>query len=308
MTLLLLAGLALAAVSDRPQNFLYTSAGEFDRVKPLIRRSDIDGVQVVYNWNALERARGEYDFSEIERDLAFTGALHKKLFLQVQDRFFSPEARNVPHYLLTGPEYRGGLAAQTDRPGEGLPPVSGWVAEQWNLAVRHRYQELLRALAGKFDGAVYGVNLPETAIDTDRKRDRTGFTCDGYFEAEKENIAFAKQVFRRSYVVQYVNFWPCEWNNDHGYMGRFFAFAAARGIGLGGPDIVPYRKAQMDNSYPFFFRYRGKLSLVAMAVQEPTLTYRNPKTGKPFTRKEFEEFGRGYLGADVIFWSAAALR
>jgi hypothetical protein len=62
----------------------------------------------------------------------------------------------------------------------------------------------------------------------------------------------------------------------------------------------------MHNSYPFFNRYKGKLELVAMAVQEPTLTYRNPKTGRLFAHTEFEDFARGYLGANLIFWSASA--
>ena len=93
--------------------------------------------------------------------------------------------------------------------------------------------------------------------------------------------------------MQYANFWPCEWDNDRKFMSRAFEFAKQKRIGLGGPDIVPYKKAQMKNSYPFFNRYKGKLSLVAMAVQEPTLTYTNPETKKKFTREEFVAFARG---------------
>ena len=124
---------------------------------------------------------------------------------------------------------------------------------------------------------------------------RSSFTCDGYFNAELDNLRYARQAFTRSAVVQYVNFWPCEWNNDHHFMSRAFAFAAAYDVGLGGPDIVPFRKGQMHNSYPFFHQYRGKLRLVAMAVQEPTLTYINPQTGKHFTREEVVRFARDYL-------------
>jgi hypothetical protein len=61
----------------------------------------------------------------------------------------------------------------------------------------------------------------------------------------------------------------------------------------------------MSNSYPFFAKYKNRLNVVAMAVQEPTLTYKNPKTGKRFTREEFEKFATGYLGATMIFWSAS---
>lgn len=62
----------------------------------------------------------------------------------------------------------------------------------------------------------------------------------------------------------------------------------------------------MKNSYPFLHRYKGKLRLVAMAVQEPTLTYTNPQTGRPFTRAEFVDFAENYLGVNVIFWSTKA--
>ena len=303
--LLLWAGPA-AAGKTGPVNFLYAGSGDLDTLRALLQRPDIGGVQIVYSWRSLEPGKDRYDFSAIERDLAVTDALGKELFIQIQDRFFSIEARNVPDYLMAEPRYGGGLAAQSDNAGEGQPAGHGWVAMQWNTAVRERYQALLRALAERFDGRVYGVNLPETAVDIDLKGDRTGFTCDGYFDAEMQNLAAARAVFTRSHVVQYVNFWPCEWDNDHDYMGRLFAYAAEHGVGLGGPDIVPYRKGQMKNSYPFFNRYKGKVNLVAMAVQEPTLTYRNPKTGKRFTKDEFVRFASDYLGADLIFWSAAS--
>ncbi len=287
-------------------NFIYVSSGSLDSVRALLNRSDISGAQVVYSWRLLETSPDQYNFAPIEHDLETVRREHKKLFVQIQDRFFSPDAKNVPPYLLSDPKYGGGIVSQIDNPGENKKPVSGWVAQQWNPSVRLRFQSLLRALADRFDGEIYGVNLPETAIDIDTKRDRSGFTCDGYFDAELNNIEFARKVFKRSYVVQYVNFWPCEWNNSRTYMSRLFAFAAANRIGLGGPDVIPYRKGQMHNSYPFFYRYRGKLELIAMAVQEPTLTYRNPKTGQLFTRTEFEHFARDYLGAAIIFWSPSA--
>jgi len=43
-----------------------------------------------------------------------------------------------------------------------------------------------------------------------------------------------------------------------------------------------------------------------MAVEEPTLTYTNPQTGKRFTRDDFVSFARDYLGADIIFWTPQA--
>jgi hypothetical protein len=303
-TLLLLTTATVHAAE--PRNFLFTQSDELRSIVRLIDRPDIEGVQIVYSWKSLETAQDQYDFSQLETDLAFLSSHRKKLFAQIQDRFFEIGARDVPRYLLDEPEYGGGLAPQSDNPGENLPEGHGWVAMQWNPHVRARFQALLRALAKQFDGRIYGINLPESSADIDRERDRTGFDCKAYFDAELENARVARQAFRHSQVVQYINFWPCDWADEHGSMTRAFAFAAENRIGVGGPDIVPYRKGQMDNSYRFFNGYRGKLSLVAMAVQEPTLTYKNPKTGKKFTRDEFVAFARDYLGVDIIFWSVRA--
>ncbi|MDB5535806.1 MAG: hypothetical protein JWQ65_681, partial [Devosia sp.] len=149
-----------AAATAAPANFVYTSGGELADAQAILERSDIEGAQVVYNWKRLEPTEGIYDFSAIEDDLTRTDALGKKLFIQVQDRFFSPDARNIPAYLLEDPKYGGGLVEQIE---DGKTEGYGWTTMQWRPEVRARYQALLAALAARFDGKVYGVNLPETA-------------------------------------------------------------------------------------------------------------------------------------------------
>lgn len=303
-------GMTPAEASDSSnvpvEDWLYTSIGDFDQeALPLLDRENIAGAQVIFPWKMLEREKDQYDFTQIERVLKILETRHKKMFLQVQDRFFSLPAR-VPQYLLTEPQYSGGVAITSNEVkglGEGQP---GAVTAQWNPAVRDRFQHLLNALAQRFDGRIAGVNLPETSTQVDPSKDTTGFSCDKYFDATLENMAYGKQVFQKSSFVQYINFWPCEWNNDHRYMERAFEFAQAHRIGLGGPDILPYREAQLENSYPFFTKHKGQLSLVAMAVQEPDFNYVNPRTGKPYTRAEFAEYARETLGASIIFWATSA--
>ncbi|WP_218023472.1 hypothetical protein [Nocardia altamirensis] len=288
-------------------NYLYTSIGEFDTAaKPLLDRPDIDGVQVVVPWAMMEREKDRYDFSAVDEVLGQVEPLGKKVFIQIQDRFFEPPAR-LPKYVLTDPEYAGGVAVQTNDNGPN-PGPPGSVAMQWNTNVQQRFQQLLKALAGRFDGRVAGVNLPETAIDIDidAEQRKSGFTCDAYFNAEMANMAYAKSVFRTSAVVQYINFWPCDWNNENGYMERSFAFAKDHGVGVGGPDLVPNNKAHMENGYRFFHQYRGQLRPVAVAVQEPDFDYTNPLTGKPYTKQDFVDFANDYLGANIIFWATSA--
>ena len=302
----LLAPPASARPAPAVRNFVYLGQDDLDAALPILDRPDIDGAQVMYVWRSLEPRRGAYDFSMIEHDLALTRARHKRMFVEVLDRFFAPDARYLPVYMLEGPEYGGGLARQYDRQPGHAPVPRGWIARQWDPAVRARFQALLAALARRFDGRIEGLILTETAADIDRDAPPAGFDCDSYFAAETENILFARRAFRRSQVVQYVNFWPCGWHDAHGYMSRFFALAAANHIGVGGPDIVPDWPGQMANSYPFIHDYRDRVPIVAMAIQEPTLDYLNPRTGRPFTREEFERFAVDYLGVDVIFWARNA--
>jgi hypothetical protein len=252
-----LAAPAIARPVQPLRNFVYLGQDELDAALPILDRSDIAGAEIMYVWRNLEPTMGGYDFSMIEHDLALTRTRHKALFIEVLDRFFTPSARYLPQYMLDEPRYGGGLARQFDDSRRGQAPVpAGWTARQWDPDVRGRFQALLAALAERFDGRIAGIILTETAPTLDLNSPPAGFDCDTYFSAEEENILFARRAFRRSQVVQYVNFWPCEWNDSRRYMSRFFAFAAAHHIGVGGPDIVPYRPGQMRNSYPFIRAYR----------------------------------------------------
>ena len=167
---------------------------------------------------------------------------------------------------------------------------------------KKRFQLLIKELATQVDGKIYGINLSETAVDFDENNPPEDFTFDKYFSSELENISELRKAFHKSVVMQYVNFFPGEWNNDHHYISRFFSYAMNYHIGLGGPDVVPYREAHMKNSYPFFHNLKGKL-LTGMAIQEPDYTYKNPETEEPYTFSDFYQFTKGYLGANIIFWN-----
>lgn len=285
-----------------PRLFLFLGGDEAGLYENKFKNSCISGAQIIYSWKQLEPEKDVYDFSKIEEDLRFLKKIHKKLFIQLQDRSFEPTVFNVPNYIREDTIYHGGVAMQYDFPGEGKPITSGWVARVWDPAVRKRFQLLIKKLASEFDGEIYGINLPETAVDFDTNNPPEGFTQDKYFYGELENISALRKAFHKSIVIQYINFFPGEWNNDHHYMSRLFSYAMTHQIGLGGPDVVPYRMAQMKNSYPFFHKLKGQL-LTGMAVQEPDYTYKNPETGKPFNFSDFYHFTENYLGASLLFWN-----
>ncbi len=283
-----------------PDIYLFLGRAPASSYKSLLQNPHIRGAQIIYYWKTLEPKENVYNFDLVNADLKFLQSIHKELFIQIQDRSFDPKIIPVPDYLLNK-KYNNGVAEQIDFPGEGQPLSAGWVAKQWEPNVQERFQKLLKALGQQFDGKINGINLPETAIDL-TKKEQSAFDCNHYFDSVLGNLQTLRLAFKNSDVVQYVNFIPCEWNDDHHHMSRLFNFAKENNIGLGGPDAIPYRRSQMKNSYPFFNENQGKL-LVAFAVQEPDYTYRNSKTGKRFTVEELYNFATTYLGASILFWN-----
>ncbi|MFE6692010.1 hypothetical protein ACFVFQ_36765 [Streptomyces sp. NPDC057743] len=288
---------------------LYMSLGDFEdatsganpKVKAMIDRKDIGGVQVVVPWKALEGKKGEYRWSRLDNALKYLQERHKKLFVQVQDRFFDVAMKdaNVPQYVKD----EGGVAPTVDENPDN-PTTHGAMVAQWNKGVRADFQAMLKAMAEKFDGKLAGVNLPETAVDVDTKTDHTKYTSKSYIDAEIDNMRFGKKVFTKTQFIQYINFLPDD--DDHKRMKEMFDLARDKKIGIGGPDTLPDRPYQMENSYKFLHAYQGSLPLVAMAVQEPDINAKDPKTGKPYTRERFTSFARDYLGARQMFWTTEA--
>jgi hypothetical protein len=111
------------------------------------------------------------------------------------------------------------------------------------------------------------------------------------------------RAFRRSVPMVYLNFLPDEWlpDQDRGYMRSLFAKAQSLGMGVGGPDLTPYKKGPMSQSYPFFHAYPQRLAK-GMAVQSGNLRQTHPKTGVPYTVPDLLDFARDYLGLNLVFW------
>ncbi|GAA2707843.1 hypothetical protein GCM10010315_03200 [Streptomyces luteosporeus] len=306
-----MAGAAPAPASPHGKvtDNLYMSLGAFEdatsgkdpKVKTMIDRKDIGGVQVVVPWKALEGRKGEYKWSRLDAALTYLQQRHKKLFVQVQDRFFDVDMKdaNLPQYVKD----EGGIAPTIDENPDTVTS-HGAMAAQWNKKVRADFQGLLKAMAEKFDGKLAGVNLPETAVEVDTKKDRAKYTSKSYIDAEIDNMSYGKKVFTKTQFIQYINFLPDD--DDHKRMKEMFDLARDKRIGIGGPDTLPDRPYQMANSYKFLHEYKGSLPLVAMAVQEPDVKAKDPKTGKPYTRERFTDFARDYLGARDLFWTTEA--
>ena len=269
----------------------------------------LEGAQLIYTWRELEPEKDGYDFSAVRRDLRFLQANNKKLFIQLQDSSFDPKIVNVPRYLLDEPRYHGGADKQyrieDDNDTQAVP--EGWVARRWDPAVQERFHRLLSALGKEFDGRIEGINFAETAVSFGEsgRLFPKGFTPGIYRDAIITNMTALKRAFPNSVTMQYANFMPGEWlpAHDQSYLRGVYQHARALKIGVGGPDLLPYKPGQMNHSYPLIRACAGTVP-TGIAVQWGNYEHKNPKTGERVTIMELSAFAAEYLNVSYIFWCA----
>lgn len=304
------AFLFLAAVSKQcgggapdggPGNFVYFARNHEPALeRAFLQAPGVDGAQLTFTWRELEPERGQYDFAEIERYIEVLGQYGKRLWIQLSDVTFG-DRLPVPEYLRADTAFHGGAA----RKYEGLEGVfDGWVARRWDPAVRRRLAALFQALAAEFDGRIEGVNLAETAIGFEDPRFHPpGFSFDAYASGIRAIMRDAGRAFRRSCVVVYANFMPGEALPavDKGYLRGIYQSAAELGVGVGGPDVLPYREGQRNNSLPLIAA-RGEHVIAGMAVQDGNLSDIDPATGESVTVDELYRIARDELRLDYVFW------
>jgi len=302
--------LCCASVSAKPEHHYVFFGQDREKIKgasSFLETKALEGAQVTYSWRQLEPAKDEYDFSTIREDLVFLASKGKKLFIQLQDVTFSESRINVPRYLLQDALYNGGADKQYQIKGddEEHATVEGWMARRWDPAVQERLHKLLFALGREFDGRIEGINFAETSIEvgsTGRLFPK-GFSFEIYRDAIITNMKALKRAFPKSVAMQYANFMPGEWlpGDDKGYLRAVYIAAKELQVGVGSPDLLPYRPGQLNHAYPLI-RSAAGIVPTGIAVQEGNYSDVNPKTGKCATISELLEFATDYLKVDYIFW------
>lgn len=265
-----------------------------------------EGVQVAYSWRQLEPQRDHYDFILINEDLKLLERFKKKLFIQIQDASFQMRWNFTPTYILKDSIYNGGANKQYRFNGSDEKEFSelGWVTRRWDKEVQKRLHKLYDALGKQFDGIVEGINTEETSVTFGNgPLHPPGFSFEGYKDAIIENLAALKKAFPKSIVIAYANFMPGGYlpSEDTSLLKAVYEFSWANHIGVGGPDLLPYKPGQMNNSYRFIKDSYRKVP-TGVAVQDGTYRYINPQTQKPITAKEIYQFAEGYLHLNYIFW------
>jgi len=295
---------ANASVVARPANYVFFNR-DHDRIaeSSFLTNDGITGAQLTYTWRELEPERDRYELRPLRERLAVLQRHGKRLVIQLQDVSFSDRIL-VPKYLTTDTAFHGGAARKYEGDDEAHARFDGWVARRWDPAVRARFFKLLETLGREFDGQIEAIVIPETSIGVGIPSLRpSGFSFDGYVAGIKEIAAAARRAFPRSCAIIYANFMPGEWlpETDKGYLRAVYAYVDSIGAGVGGPDLLPHRRGQLNHSYPLIAARRRGI-IAGVAVQDGNLAQQNPETGTRVTVEELFRFGKERLRLDFIFW------
>jgi hypothetical protein len=216
----------------------------------ILNEKHFKGAKVFYYWRDLEKGKGEYDFSAIEKDLRALQAKGKRLFIHVGIKSFNGHARRhacAPEYVWD----MGGVQTRTvdDRPGAELWRAFAKISDP---RVAERVAALGHALGKRFNDEPYveGVILPETSSigGTQAKAEYPE-----YYKALKYLITEFREAFPNKVVLQSANWLIAAPDSDRDMLA-LMEHAQQTGVGFSGPDLMPNRTTTSSKFYPRFYQ------------------------------------------------------
>ncbi|WP_157268015.1 glycoside hydrolase [Azohydromonas aeria] len=268
---------------------ILTEIDDFPQVKGLLLR---------YEWAQLETAKGVYDFSKIDRDLATMAAAGKRLFVMVSTKVFTSGGRAVPDYLRTA-EYEGGAYKILIGAREAIDSENryGENAALHNANVRDRLIALTTALGKRYNGhnAFEGVTFNETAIGTTQVP-MTSAQLTAYFANLAQIDTATKQAFPNTVVMQFINY-------PRPYMPGLISNMVSSKVALGGPDIFLEDWDLNTRVYPMYDPAKGQVPIgPSVQPENYQATVQNGPVNPPKIA-DLYSFGRTRLNANYMFWT-----
>ncbi len=249
----------------------------------------VKGIMVRADWAQLEKGRGEYDFSRIDRYLNKAAAKGERFFLTLGTKNFGG-AKAVPDYLRQ-PWFSGGAFKITTAYGG-----SGENAALYDDDVRDRLIALIQELGKRYNRHNYfeGITFTETAF---------GQTVRPLTDAQKEkmfsNLAkintAARQAFPNTVVLQFVNY-PAK------LVPALFTNMLDKGVGMGGPDVFVNDPALERSAYVWNVQAKGRVP-IGMKVESDCYArqYHGGPIDPPNVR-EIYRYARDRLYSNYVFW------
>ncbi|PSJ16022.1 glycoside hydrolase [Nitrosomonas supralitoralis] len=261
----------------------------------------LQGMMIRYFWSDLEKSKGVYDFSSIDKRLAELSSRGKRLVIQVQTKSFN-KRQVVPSYMKTA-EYEGG---EFDISNYGNTVVSGRNIKLWNLQVQNRLIALFEALGERYNSHPYfeGISMIETAmgqaIEPLSKAQVAAFYSNKLKVQQQMRLFFPNTM-----TIQEVNF-------PRPILASFVGSLKDIGTALSSPDTflddkgLSFKATKHDSNQGIYNYYSDFAGMIPMVPTVMSKNYKNSNgdgTGYVPTVYQILAFARDTLHANYIFWT-----
>lgn len=258
------------------------------------------GMQIRYTWRELEKAKGVYDFSQINSRLKELSERKLRLVVLISTRSFTEGSELVPEYLQD-PIYDGG-AFKYSSENNGLH--YGYNIKFYNEKVRERFELFIKALGDNFNSHDYfeAIGLAETAIGKPVEP-LTDTQVKEYYAGVILANGHLRKYFPNTITYQNVNY-------PRNLLSSLIGSLEKVGAALGTPDTFPDEvglntKTAPEGVYSYYPKLSGIVALTPSVMQ--TNYYNTTNNGAPGghvpTVRELLEFDRDVLKATHIFWT-----
>lgn len=249
----------------------------------------VKGIMVRASWWQMEKGKGQYDFSRVDRYLGKAKAKGKRLFLTIGTKTFNGD-KAVPDYLRTE-QYSGGAFR--------IGTIRGTYGENAALHdddTRDRLIDLIQALGKRYnrDNNFEGIIFNETAFGmmvkplTDAQKVK-------FFSNLAKVDAAARAAFPNSVVIQFINY-------PSNLVPPLFTAMKANGVGMGGPDVFIDDPDLERSAYRFNADAKG---VVPIGMKVESDSYEAVRHGGPYTQvdvRKIYSFARDRLHSNYVFW------
>lgn len=219
------------------------------------------GVVLRYDWNQLERAQGEYEWTEagvpkgfldIDRrinELQTPVGSRKLMILITLKTGGGVNDRSVPNYMQTS-GYYSGYTDPTTGPQNGEffyqsnnDGLGGWIPAMYIPAVRQRFEALMTAIGAKYNNSAIGEHLeavmtnelsitrPALAITQAQILDWTNTKEPGWFNNFKTAMTNVRPALSRTNMIVWTN-------SPRNRMATLIPALQNIGVGTGMTDLV----------------------------------------------------------------------
>jgi len=306
-----------------PGHYLYRNDPNYSATNMNILFSELastpefKGIQLVYPWKSLENAKGSYDFSLIDRDIAFVKKYNKKLSIILGFKY-----QVLPDYIYAiKPKLVGDVMVPSyfhQKPGE----FTGDIANFGHPDTFTGYSDLMKEIVRRYDNDlnVAYIQITETASSADpAKYPNLDQLEVSYLNGIYKMQALMGTIFLHTPVIQSLN-------SPRGELESFILNITNYHLGFGGPDTFfgafdspddPLTKTNSDGASPGIYNYNlsnfGVLP-IGMQVHQKNLQYSSilnlradipHNYSGPDSVQAVYFFAKNTLGSNFLAWQVS---